>query len=144
MKTLFLIFILSLQVVILNAQNEEELIKQVIQSAYVDGLKNFTSLDDIDKGFHPDFEYIAIGADSSKIAKTPIATWREGVRKAKENGTVPNAKSEAKFLMVDITGNAAVAKIELYRDKKLVFTDYFSLLKFKEGWRIVSKTSQRH
>ncbi|MBU1011567.1 MAG: nuclear transport factor 2 family protein [Bacteroidetes bacterium] len=144
MKTLFLLLILSLQVVILNAQTEEDLVKKVIQSAYVDGLKNFTSLDDIDKGFHPDFEYIAIGTDSSKISKTPIATWREGVRKAKENGTVPNVKSEAKFLMVDITGNAAVAKIELYRDKKLVFTDYFSLLKFKEGWRIVSKTSHRH
>lgn len=46
--------------------------------------------------------------------------------------------------MIDITGNAAIAKVELYQEGNKIFTDYLSLYKFKEGWRIVSKICEDH
>jgi hypothetical protein len=53
-------------------------------------------------------------------------------------------KTTCVYKNIDITGNAAVAKIELYRSDKLIFTDYLSLYKFEEGWRVVSKIYFRH
>lgn len=46
--------------------------------------------------------------------------------------------------MIEVVGNAAVAKVELYREDKKIFTDFLSLYKFEEGWRIVSKIYHRH
>ena len=44
-----------------------------------------------------------------------------------------------KFLFIDIAGNVAVAKIEFYEGKELNFIDYMSLIKFEDGWKIISK-----
>ena len=45
---------------------------------------------------------------------------------------------------MDVTGNAATVRLELYRDGKHAFTDYLSLYRFPDGWKIVSKTFQAH
>jgi hypothetical protein len=127
-----------------TAQTDEQRIKDVIKSAYVNGIHNAGSLQDIDTGFHPSFELITLGRDRSTVSLLPIYTWREMVRQSKEAGKTPAVKTECKFLSIDITGLAAVAKIELHREGKLIFTDYLSLYKFREGWRIVSKIFQRH
>jgi hypothetical protein len=47
-------------------------------------------------------------------------------------------KGDLKITDVDITGNAASVKVvEIYEKSK--YTDYLSLLKFGDGWRIVNK-----
>ena len=43
---------------------------------------------------------------------------------------------------MDVTGKAAVARVELFRDGKHVFTDYLSLYQFADGWKIVAKIFQ--
>jgi hypothetical protein len=43
---------------------------------------------------------------------------------------------------VDITNNEAVARVEVHRDGKHIFTDYLSLYKFADGWKIVGKIFQ--
>ena len=53
-------------------------------------------------------------------------------------------KVTAKFPIIDITGNAAMVKLEYYKGGNHVFTDYLSLYKFEEGWKIVSKIYFRH
>jgi hypothetical protein len=45
---------------------------------------------------------------------------------------------------VEISGNAAVVKLELTRGGKHVFTDFLSLYRFPAGWMIVGKTFQAH
>jgi hypothetical protein len=47
-------------------------------------------------------------------------------------------------VFVDVTGNAAIAKIEVFKDSRHVYTDYMSLYKFKDGWKIVNKIYQKH
>ena len=39
---------------------------------------------------------------------------------------------------------AAVVRLELYRDGKHTFTDYLSLYRFADGWKIVSKIFHVH
>jgi hypothetical protein len=126
------------------AQTDEELIKQVVTSAYVEGIQNNGSIDDIRKGFHPSFNMLRL-ADND-IKPYPIEEWIAAIekRKAEAKPDAKPVKTEAKFLSVDITGTAATVKLELYREGKKTFTDYLVLYKFTEGWRIVSKTFYRH
>jgi hypothetical protein len=126
------------------AQTEKELIKQVITSAYVEGIQNNGSIEDIRKGFHPGFNMLRL-ADND-IKPYPIEEWIAAIekRKAEAKPDTKSVKTEAKFLSVDVTGTAATVKLELYREGKKIFTDYLMLYKFTEGWRIVSKTFYRH
>ena len=126
-------------------EKEEDAIKKAIQTAYVDGLQNKGNVEDIENGFHPGFNLL--GINHNMLTKFPIYSWIQSFeeRKAKD----PNPPGEDKiitcnYLLIDVTGNAAMAKIELNRNKELLFTDYLQLYKFEEGWKIVSKVYYRH
>jgi hypothetical protein len=124
------------------AQTDEDAVKQVITSAYIDGIQNRGSAEQIRAGFHPDFNMLRLM--DNDIKPLPIEEWIANLEKSKAKGDAPPAKAEGKFINVDITGNAAVVKLELYREGKKTFTDYLVLYKFAEGWKIVSKTYHRH
>jgi hypothetical protein len=80
----------------------------------------------------------------NQIKPLPIEEWITNLEKSRKESTAPAVKTEGKFVNVDVTGNNAVVKLELYRENKKIFTDYLVLYKFTEGWRIVSKTFFRH
>ncbi|MCZ8217329.1 MAG: nuclear transport factor 2 family protein [Cyclobacteriaceae bacterium] len=128
-----------------NGQNNEEaLIKAVVNSAYVEGIQNSGNVADIRKGFHPSFTMLRV--IENDVKPYSIEEWIAAIEKRKAEAK-PDAKvirTEANFLSVDVTGTAATVKLELYRDGKKTFTDYIVLYKFTEGWRIVSKTFYRH
>jgi hypothetical protein len=123
-------------------QTEEQAVQQVIQTAYIDGIQNRGNVEQIRKGFHPSFTMLRLM--ENQVKPLPIEEWITNLEKAKKENTAPLTKTEGKFINVDVTGNAAIVKLELYRENKKVFTDYLVLYKFTEGWRIVSKTFQRH
>lgn len=123
--------------------NDKEItsIKKVIQSAYVEGIQNEGDIAKIDAGIHPDFNLLGIG-ENGTIWKLPIAEWKEKVIQRKKDGKLPRDKENlvsVKFLSVDVTGTAAVAKFEFYVGEQLKYVDYISLYKFEDGWKLVSK-----
>lgn len=125
-------------------QDKKEIIR-VIQSAYVDGLQNKGPVADIEAGFHPGFELL--GIRNNELTKWPIYSWVDYHKKRLEEDPAPPSEKErtsAKFPEVDITGNAAIVKVELYKGGSQIFTDYLSLYKFEEGWKIVNKIYYRH
>ncbi|MCD6659666.1 MAG: nuclear transport factor 2 family protein [Lentimicrobium sp.] len=131
------------RIVIAQENADEAMIKEVINKAYIEGIQNQGNIEDIRNGFHPGFDLLMMRNNS--LSKLPIYTWLETIERRKaENPSGPAAKTSVKFLMIDITGNAAVAKIELHREEKLIFTDYLSLYRFEEGWKIVSKIYYQH
>jgi hypothetical protein len=145
MKQIFISLTAILCSIIALAQTSDETaVKQVVTSAYVEGIQNNGSIEDIRKGFHPSFNMLRLMEND--INPYPIEEWIAVIEKRKSEAK-PEAKpirTEAKFLQVDITGNAAVVKLALFREGKQTFTDYITLYKFAEGWRIVSKTYYRH
>lgn len=145
MKRVLFVLIAATLLINVHGQDDQALIRQVIMSAYVDGIHNHGDAAEIDKGFHPCFVLLGIGADSTTVTLLPIYNWKESTRaaKAKAMGVKPPV-TECKFISIDVTGNAAMAKIELWRGNKLIFTDYLGLYKFREGWRIVNKIYYRH
>lgn len=120
---------------------EEEAIKALVQTAYVDGLINLGDLEKTRAGFHPDF--VLLGVQDGKLTRLPIADWIAGTEKRKAQGQ-KSPQMTCKILQVDITNSAAVVKLELHREGKHIFTDYLSLYKFPDGWKIVGKIYFRH
>lgn len=124
------------------AQADEEAVKRVVTSAYIDGIQNTGSIEDIRKGFHPTFTMLRF--IDNEVKPYPIEEWIAAIEKRRSESGAPTSRTEGKFVFVDITGNAATVKLELYREGKKTFTDYLVLYRFSEGWRIVSKTYYRH
>jgi putative lumazine-binding protein len=122
-------------------KNDETLIKEVIQSAYVDGLQNKGEIANIEKGFHPGFNLLIY--KGNMMDKLPIYNWIEYAKMKLEKDPKPyteDKKTTCEFVNIDITGMAAVAKIDLFKGGKKIYTDYLSLYNFeKDGWKIVGK-----
>lgn len=145
MKKEIIMVVLALWASSLLAQEmaaDREQIIETIEKAYVQGIQNGKEIENIQKGFHPGFNLLGVD-QNNMLTKLPIYTWYSYVEKRVAAGEQPDLETSARFPMVDITGNAAVVKVELYRDGKMIFTDYFSLYRFDEGWKIVSKIYHR-
>ena len=86
------------------------------------------------KVFHPDARLFAV-----REGKYWTLTSEEYIARASGKPAADEAERKRAVEMVDISGNAAVAKVVLdYPDVK--FTDYMSLLKIDGEWKIVNKT----
>jgi len=142
MKKLLIAF-LFLTVFAATAQTtDEQAIRDVITTSYIGGIQNGGPSEDIRKGFHPTFTMLRL--IDNDVKPYAIEEWIAAIEKRKQENAPAQPKAEGKFITVDITGNAATVKLELYRDNKKTFTDYLVLYKFTEGWKIVSKTYYRH
>ncbi|MDD2963660.1 MAG: nuclear transport factor 2 family protein [Bacteroidales bacterium] len=129
--------------VMAQSNHDEEAIKKVIDVAYIEGLHNGGDLQATESGFHPGFNLLIFR--NNMLEFLPIYNWIQMTKQRRKAQTEPDKeKTTCVYKNIDITGNAAVAKIELYRSDKLIFTDYLSLYKFEEGWRVVSKIYFRH
>jgi len=130
-----------------KATNEADiaLIKKTIQIAYVEGLQNEGDTVKINSGFNPGFEML-MPTKEGELKKYSLTVWKENIKTNLAAGLLPRKGAEkisVKFLSVDVTGNAAVAKFEFYLGTKLTFVDYLSLYKFGDKWEIVSKIFQK-
>jgi hypothetical protein len=138
MKKLILsIFVLAFPLMLVANPADEAAIKRVIQGAYIDGLQNLGDIQTIRDGFHPDFVMFVFR--DGQLSHMDIHSWIERVEQRKRNPDTPRPNISGKFMDVEITGTVAVVKLDLYRDDNLIFTDYISLYKFDDGWKIVSK-----
>ena len=66
--------------------------------------------------------------------------WLDRIETMKaDNPELWSAKTTRNFVLIDVAGNAAVAKLDVHKGEVHFSTDYMLLYKFEEGWRIVSK-----
>jgi hypothetical protein len=138
---------LIMSVVLLAGEAEIEKdrteIRNVIESAYIKGVHTDWDAEAARNGFHPEFEMLIY--EDGGIRKFPIGDWVKSIERNKKNHPEgPQYEITHEIPMVDVTGNAAVVRIEVYRDGKHIYTDYMSLYKFEEGWKIVSKIYYSH
>ncbi len=114
----------------------------VVQSAYVDGIHRNSDAAAMKAGFHEDF-VMFVNADEGMMMVTRD-DWAARIEKA---GADPDRKTfeiSADLEIVGQSGDAAVVEVELSRDGKHVFTDFLSLYKTPDGWKIIAKIYQRH
>lgn len=141
-KTLLSLLFMAFATATMAQSADETAIKNVVTRAYIEGLQNRGSVDDIRQGFHPSFTLLRIM--DNDIKPLPIEEWITLLEKAKKDNPATPPRTEGKFISIDVTGTAAVVKLELTREGKKTFTDYLVLAKFTEGWRVISKSFYRH
>lgn len=126
-----------------EGSGDQAAIKTLIQTAYVDGLQNKGDLEATRKGFDPGFNLLSNKSD--RLGKYPISKWIASTERAKQaHPGPPKQLTTCEFELIDITGKAAMAKVHLFKAGKKIYTDYLSLYKFNNGWRIVSKIYHKH
>jgi hypothetical protein len=128
---------------VLNADSKAD-VEKVIQSSYFNGAFNDLDTEGMRKGFHPDFAIFS--AKGVEISRYPIDAWIKGIDKRKQdpNFDPSQAKMDCRIASLDITGGCAAAKIEISKNGTMIYTDYLSLLKFDDGWKIVAKVYHAH
>jgi ketosteroid isomerase-like protein len=152
-KGFVLLFLLALGAGILTTEavmsNDKEAaktaIKKVIEASYINGAFNDLDTVTMRKGFHPTFAIHGVQEDGT-LRKYPIDEWIADIekRKASPDFDPADQKWDHEFVMIDVTGDAAIAKIDLHKDGKHIFTDYLSLLELEDGWIITDKVYHRH
>lgn len=120
------------------ANPDAEAVREVITSAYIEGLHMNGSREDIRAGFHPDFVMKVLSDDA--IVDVTIEEW---IARLPVEGTSPDHTVSHRIPNVDVSGVAATARVEVLFDGEHVFTDYVSLYRFSDGWRIVGKIFDR-
>lgn len=140
LSTLILIIFMSTILFAQDVKEEQEAIKKLVLTAYVDGLQNKGDLNATREGFFPGFELFIF--ENNMINKLPIYNWITYSEMGRVKDPEPYTEDKitsCEFESIDVTGTAAVAKIHLSRGGKKIYTDYLSLYKFNEGWKIVGK-----
>ena len=113
------------------AQTDEELVRATLTD-YIEGTANGEP-ERLHRAFHPDFNLYFVRNDTiqSWSGQGYIGNVKQG-RKSNRIG---------KIISVDITNDAATAKVEIDMPaRKRLYTDYFLLLKVKGQWKIVHKS----
>ncbi|MBS5979280.1 isochorismatase family protein [Dysgonomonas sp. Marseille-Q5470] len=129
----------------LSKKSDEEAIKEILTESFLNGALNKLDADKMRDGFHPDFAILI--ANEDKLNKLPLNIWIDVVNKYKASSdkvASGERNVDYSFETIDITGNAAIVKIQLLRKGQLITTDYISLLKYADGWKAVSKISNEH
>ncbi len=122
-----------------RAAADGEQVRGVVEASYCNGAYNALDAAVMARGVHPDFAIL--DADGDKLERYPLPDWMKAIelRKAKPGFDPASARRDCRLVAVDVTGHAAMVKAEIFRDGKILYTDYLSLLRFSRGWRIVSK-----
>ena len=114
---------------------EIEAIEKVVWT-YLDGLHEGDT-GKLAKAFHEGSHLYSL--HEGQVADMPRAAWFDLVNSR------PSAKSRGlkrtdRIVSIDLSGpETAIVKLECSIHPRY-FTDYLSLLKLKDGWRVVSKT----
>ncbi|NIN11518.1 MAG: nuclear transport factor 2 family protein [Gemmatimonadales bacterium] len=137
MKSLVLLLTLPLAALVFSTStlwqqaDETEAIRQAVQY-YIDG--HATGDPEImAKAFHPTARLQYMRND--EVTVRSLESYLGGMR---GEPAADEAERERRVVMVDYTGTAAVAKIELDYPG-LFITDYMQLLKLDGEWKIVNK-----
>lgn len=127
-----------------TASSDDAAVRDLVHRAYCNGAYNALDTDAMAQGFHPEFAIISAGGDA--LERYTISKWIAAIDKRKSApGFDPaSAKRQCYLTSVDVTGDVANVKMEVRKDGTRIYTDYLFLLRFADGWKIVSKIYQDH
>lgn len=129
----------------IDVSSEQEVLKTLLETTFLNGALNDLNTEQMSNGFHPDFAILI--ADNTNLKRLELPVWIKIVEEYKNDAKKVKSGDrnlEYKFDLIDVTGNAAVVKTQLFRKGEHVITDYISLLKFENGWQAVAKVSNEH
>ncbi|MEK6373982.1 MAG: nuclear transport factor 2 family protein [Acidobacteriota bacterium] len=123
---------------------DDAAIKEVVDRAYVHGVHIDADPAKIRSGMHESFIMFVRNGDA--VTQLTRDAWiaRIEASNAARKDDAPKPKTTADIQVLDRSGDSAVARVNLFRDGKQIFTDYISLYRFDGGWKLVGKIFHRH
>ncbi len=122
-----------------DVEAEKAAIRDVVIEGYVEPIFVSGDIEAIKRGFHPEFNMLIL--KDNNLVKYPLEEWIKSIEKRE----YPSKDVVVyDMLNIDITGNAAVVKIKIDISNQKKYSDYLSLYKFKDGWKIVNKIYFQH
>ena len=117
---------------------DERAIRDHIERHYFEGVRRADTAE-----AHRAFHQVAVMyfVRDGAFTQRSIPDWLGGIAKRATEKPGPDAM-QRRVVSVDVTGTAAVAKLEL-KSPEAVLTDYMSLLKVNGEWTIVGKIFDR-
>ena len=125
---------------LLAESDDTAAIIDVVERAYVQGIHLDADPDKVRSGMHESFVmFVKTDAGLNQLTRD---AWIARLKPRAASDPRPDVT--AKIAVLDRAGDAAVVKVELFRAGKQTFTDYISLYRFQDGWKLVGKIFQRH
>ena len=121
------------------AADDEHAIARLIIESYVEGVYVDRDEQAVLRGFHPDFVLHVNRGD--RIATESLTQW---LQRLNLDGTKGNQTVDHEIVSIDVTGDSAVAKLLIFLDSRLVYTDYFGFYKFDGEWLFINKIFSDH
>ncbi len=148
MKTKRLILLLGLVLFFVaqcfsqTTEEEKKAIVEIIKESYIAAAYNNIDIEILKKGFHESFTWQGMHHDRLFVWTLP--QWIILLDREKWLRPDWNNRTTAEIQVIGIEGNASVAKVDIYNNQVHDSTDFLSLYKLKEGWKITNRISHRH
>ncbi|NND70561.1 MAG: hypothetical protein HKN43_03180 [Rhodothermales bacterium] len=136
---LILTFVVTLPIVTQHQRTDPDEIETVVQESYIEGVFVNRNEEVVRSGFHPSFVMAVYVND--EIIQASLDMWMERLQL---DGSPSGDDVEAIFHSIDVTNNAATVKLEVWINQMHTYTDYLSLYKFQDEWKIVNKIFASH
>ena len=121
---------------------EKKEIGDLIEKSYIGAACNTIDIDILKKGFHESFTWQDKHHDRMFI--TTLRQWIILLEREKWLRPDWNNRTTAEIQVIGIEGNAAAVKVDIYNDRVHDFTDFLSVYKFTDGWKITNRISERY
>jgi hypothetical protein len=116
------------------AAGDAQAIEEVLVKSYVEGVWRQRDPDLVREGFASTFVMQVYWGD--ELSSRTLDQWLDRMnldRKPRES------EIRADIEVLEVTGIAGLARVDLFEDGKHRYTDYFGLYKTSTDWRIISK-----
>lgn len=118
--------------------NDKEQIINLITEAYINGIHKTQDENLVRKGFHKDFQMLV--KTNGELNKIDIKKWLLNLKEMiADNPDLWSQQTNWKLLDIDISGDSASIKLEVYKGDTFFSYDYMLLYKFGDSWKIVAK-----
>ncbi len=125
-----------------TTEEEKKAIASLIKESYIGAAHNNIDIEILKKGFHESFTWQGMHHDRLLIWN--LRQWIILLNREKWLRPDWNSRTTAEIHVIGIEGNAAAAKVDVYNNQVHDFTDFLSVYKFTDGWKITNRISNRH
>jgi len=125
------------------ARLETERVRRVLEDVYVRDMYVKESREAMSREFDDVFHMLVPEIDGRR--NVPVSVRWDGLAELRSNhpkAISPQTRFE--FPLIDVAGNAAVARVDVFHDDTPVYSDYVSLYRVDGSWKLVSKVFHAH
>ena len=125
-----------------TAENEKKAIEEVINKYFIGAAFNNIDTLALKEGFHESFNFQWRHGHGYVVL--PLKKWTKFLEHQKLFRPEWNNRTTAEISVLGIEKKAAVARVDIFNNKIPESTDFLSLYKFKNGWKITNRIFERY